>query len=102
MEIYRKLQDIHIALPTRGLILLFAVLLLTLQTSLVSAENTASTFNHFSTGFPLEGAHKNVECSSCHLHGIFKGISSTCNDNRILHWLKSCLDGNLKFPDLKD
>ena len=37
-------------------------------TLLASVEATAqTTFDHFSTGFELDGAHINVTCESCHV-----------------------------------
>jgi hypothetical protein len=39
-----------------------------------------SDFDHFTTGWPLEGSHRNVECSSCHVAGIFQGTSRQCID----------------------
>jgi hypothetical protein len=35
-------------------------------------------FSHFETGFPLTGAHTNLECSTCHTGGIFKGTPKNC------------------------
>ncbi len=37
-----------------------------------------SSFNHFTTGFPLTGAHSSVDCSSCHLGGRFKSTPRAC------------------------
>lgn len=39
-----------------------------------------SDFDHFKTGWPLEGSHRNVDCSSCHIGGIFQGTSRECSD----------------------
>ncbi|WP_315747738.1 MULTISPECIES: hypothetical protein, partial [unclassified Bradyrhizobium] len=36
------------------------------------------SFDHFSTGFPLTGSHRAVECSSCHVGGRFKGTPTQC------------------------
>ncbi|MCP4408623.1 MAG: hypothetical protein GY807_12830, partial [Gammaproteobacteria bacterium] len=36
-------------------------------------------FDHFSTGFPLTGAHDGVTCEDCHIKGIFKGTPKSCN-----------------------
>ncbi|WP_201768869.1 hypothetical protein, partial [Bradyrhizobium sp. STM 3843] len=36
------------------------------------------SFDHFSTGFPLTGSHRTVECSSCHIGGRFKGTQTQC------------------------
>ena len=37
-----------------------------------------STFDHNKTNFQLVGAHKTVECSSCHASGVYKGLPSDC------------------------
>jgi hypothetical protein len=37
-----------------------------------------SSFDHFSTGFPLEGTHRNADCQSCHVGGIFQGTPREC------------------------
>ncbi len=42
----------------------------------VSAE--ISDFDHFATGFPLTGGHRNVECETCHRAGIFRGTPRQC------------------------
>lgn len=48
-------------------------------TGLASAQlATGSAFDHFSTGWPLEGAHRNVECGSCHVGAIFEGTPRQC------------------------
>ncbi|MFQ5329292.1 MAG: cytochrome c3 family protein, partial [Thermodesulfobacteriota bacterium] len=36
-------------------------------------------FNHDTTGFILEGAHKATRCDTCHARGIFKGTPKTCS-----------------------
>ncbi len=35
-------------------------------------------FDHALTGFPLRGAHREVECSSCHSRGL-SGLTSSCS-----------------------
>lgn len=35
-------------------------------------------FDHFSTGFDLNGAHSNVTCEGCHARGTFEGTNSAC------------------------
>lgn len=35
-------------------------------------------FDHFKTGFALEGAHATVECESCHTKGVFEGTPHQC------------------------
>ncbi|HEX5355577.1 MAG TPA: cytochrome c3 family protein [Aquabacterium sp.] len=39
---------------------------------------TNSKFEHFKTGFPLNGAHATQRCESCHSNGIFKGTPKDC------------------------
>jgi len=36
-------------------------------------------FDHLLTGFPLFGAHVNVDCGDCHLHGILRGTPTRCD-----------------------
>jgi hypothetical protein len=38
-----------------------------------------SKFDHFSTGFELDGAHANVTCESCHVGGRFLSTNSACS-----------------------
>ena len=35
-------------------------------------------FDHFSTGFELDGAHTNVTCERCHTGGKFEGTTPVC------------------------
>lgn len=35
-------------------------------------------FDHFTTGFRLEGAHRLAECESCHTDGMFAGTPTDC------------------------
>ena len=51
------------------------LLLLFFMAMNVRAEET---FDHFSTGFPLDGAHMGVTCERCHAGGVFEGTSPTC------------------------
>jgi len=36
------------------------------------------SFDHATTGFPLTGSHKAVNCLSCHVNGKFKGTPTNC------------------------
>jgi hypothetical protein len=36
------------------------------------------SFDHSRTNFPLEGAHKDVTCETCHAGGVFKGVPTAC------------------------
>ena len=35
-------------------------------------------FDHFSTGFELDGIHRDIPCESCHLNALFKGTPRNC------------------------
>jgi len=66
------------------LLLLIAAVLL-LSSLLVHAADPVpnpepvESFDHFSTGFPLIGRHEFINCSSCHVAGLFKGTPLECN-----------------------
>ena len=42
------------------------------------SEETAPSFDHFDTTFPLTGMHIDVACGECHKDGIFKGTPQQC------------------------
>ena len=44
----------------------------------VQAEEQIEGFDHFTTGFPLLGRHEFLDCSSCHIGGLFKGTPLVC------------------------
>jgi hypothetical protein len=35
-------------------------------------------FDHLTTGFELQGAHRDLSCEFCHVNGVFKGTPRTC------------------------
>jgi predicted CXXCH cytochrome family protein len=37
-----------------------------------------NAFDHFTTGFRLDGAHRTVDCESCHVAGVFQGTPFEC------------------------
>ena len=37
-----------------------------------------SGFDHLTTGFELQGAHRDMSCEYCHVNGVFKGTPRTC------------------------
>jgi hypothetical protein len=39
---------------------------------------TTATFNHTATGWPLTGAHANVQCTQCHTSGNYNLTSTAC------------------------
>jgi hypothetical protein len=36
------------------------------------------TFDHLSTGFELDGVHRDLPCESCHVNAVFKGTPRNC------------------------
>ena len=38
----------------------------------------SGSFDHLSTGFPLDGQHRQAACDSCHEKGLFKGTPTRC------------------------
>lgn len=61
------------AMP-RWLALLALILLSAINTNSLAQER----FDHFSTGFPLDGAHSTVTCQGCHTGGTFAATSPDC------------------------
>ncbi len=43
-----------------------------------AAGAAAVPFDHFTTGFELDGLHRNVDCEACHRNGVFKGTPRLC------------------------
>src|SRR5512145_3475136 len=37
-------------------------------------------FDHKSTRFPLEGKHKGLECTQCHVKLVFSSVGKQCSD----------------------
>ncbi len=62
-------------LSLNSLILIFVVNPFAIAPAAVSP----TSFDHFSTGFPLDGAHDSVECGSCHKSGVFTGTPTQCS-----------------------
>ena len=61
-----------------------------------ASSRNSSDFDHFSTGFPLTGAHANADCDACHTRGVFKGTSTRC---AACHATTSRLSGEHKPPN---
>jgi hypothetical protein len=57
---------------------LTALALLAVQRTASPQVSVSSTFDHFTTAFPLEGAHQFATCESCHVDGQFAGTPLTC------------------------
>ena len=49
-----------------------------LSLTAVTAAIAQSKFDHFTTGYPLEGAHRFADCESCHTDGLFEGTPTQC------------------------
>ncbi|MCC6771124.1 MAG: hypothetical protein IT360_07910 [Gemmatimonadaceae bacterium] len=43
-----------------------------------TAEWKGATFDHGTTQFPLEGAHRTTSCAECHGDKVFRGKTTTC------------------------
>ncbi len=71
----RRIMTHTTAVMFKGLLLLAC-----LWASQTLAQNANSTFrfDHFQTGFALEGVHKTLDCESCHTRGVFKGTPTQC------------------------
>jgi predicted CXXCH cytochrome family protein len=58
--------------------LLALALLLALAASGPARAAVERGFDHFSTGYPLTGAHAALRCESCHVNGTMKGTPRDC------------------------
>ncbi|MBL8305069.1 MAG: hypothetical protein JNM33_00125 [Rubrivivax sp.] len=54
------------------------VLLALLAFASPSFAQSASSYDHTATGYPLRGKHEDVRCEACHQRGIFKGTPRDC------------------------
>ena len=52
---------------------------LTWSSAAAPKDLTSFSFDHFTTGFPLTGAHRTVPCESCHVVGQFEGTPRRCS-----------------------
>lgn len=44
----------------------------------LSQVSISSDFDHFTTGFRLDGQHQFADCASCHIDGLFVGTPMRC------------------------
>jgi hypothetical protein len=56
----------------------FLLLLPALQAGAAGVPPITVAFDHLSTGFELDGVHRDLPCESCHLNAVFKGTPRTC------------------------
>lgn len=54
------------------------VLSILLPCAALAQSSLASQFDHFTTGFRLDGAHQLATCESCHVDAIFTGTPTEC------------------------
>jgi hypothetical protein len=62
----------------RTIIRCIAVWALLLLASSQSFAIQRTGFDHLTTGFELQGAHRDLACEYCHVNGVFKGTPRTC------------------------
>src|SRR4051794_8971995 len=54
------------------------ILLVCLGSGLPAFAVQRTSFDHLTTGFELQGAHRDMSCEYCHVQGVFKGTPRTC------------------------
>ena len=57
------------------------------------AEENSSSFDHFKTGFSLDGLHQQAECGDCHVKGVFLGTPRECE---LCHSNRMAISGSIK------
>src|SRR5947199_10072927 len=57
---------------------LLAALVLPLWSMAPATAVQRTQFDHLTTGYELQGAHRDLSCEYCHQQGIFKGTPRTC------------------------
>src|ERR1700722_18029738 len=76
-----------ITIPARGawmalfrLALVVALLALvpSMRAGAAGAPPITVAFDHLSTGFELDGVHRDLPCEQCHLNAVFKGTPKNC------------------------
>jgi hypothetical protein len=54
------------------------LLCLVIGVSSLAHAATGRAFDHLTTGFELDGQHRDKACESCHVNAVFKGTPRTC------------------------
>src|ERR1700730_3550230 len=62
----------------RALTLLLALLLALALAPASFGAQQRSQFDHLTTGFELQGQHRDLPCESCHANAVFKGTPRDC------------------------
>ena len=65
-------------LATAAFAVLAALTVLGIDHAALPQVSVSSAFDHFTTAFPLEGAHQFAQCESCHVDGQFAGTPVQC------------------------
>ncbi|MGD8559995.1 MAG: cytochrome c3 family protein, partial [Gammaproteobacteria bacterium] len=65
----------------RSAFLLFLLIfsLPVLSATFDEGDGDISSFDHLTTGFPLEGVHSTIDCESCHIGGVFEELPKQCD-----------------------
>ena len=67
---------------TMNWVALFAVAVLMLmppaQPAAAATAPITVPFDHLTTGFELDGVHRDLPCEFCHLNAVFKGTPRDC------------------------
>jgi hypothetical protein len=63
-------------------------------------ENTE--FKHSLSRFPLTGAHRTIDCASCHFRGIYQGTPSICGSCHLQDALAVSSPRHAAFPSLNN
>src|SRR5882757_7731761 len=67
-----------ISLAMALLVLSFLMFSPSMAVAAVGAPPITIPFDHLSTGFELDGVHRDLPCESCHLNAVFKGTPRNC------------------------
>lgn len=72
------MRRLQLAFPALAIAATTVLVLLHLPQN-VAHSQSQPTFDHFTTGFRLEGMHRFAECEACHNNGLFTGTPSSCD-----------------------
>ena len=87
-ERYIFIEREHSSLSTwfATIILILIALAILANFIFINQASAAEKFDHFTTGFSLDGGHTSLACDSCHVQGQFKGtprLCESCHNNSI-------------------
>src|SRR6267154_6911465 len=54
------------------------ILVPSMRADAAGAAPITLSFDHLSTGFELDGVHRDLPCESCHINAVFRGTPRTC------------------------